>query len=300
MKRESLRLLLAAITLSLATIAWSQQPAATLNWKDADIRQVVEAVAAVTGKNFIIDPRVTGRVTLLSPTPLGPDALYEAFLSILQVHGYIAVESGDIIKIIPDATARQFPTAMGTDNAQGPDDLATQVIQVRNVAATQLVALLRPLIPQYGHLVAHAGSNMLVISDRAANLARMVSIIRRIDQASDEDIEVVPLEHASAAELVRVLTALTQTSRDGAPVSTSLVADTRTNSILIGGDKADRLRLRTLIAHLDTPLQEGGDTRVRYLRYADAEELATKLQQHATGQAQAAPRRAYVNARRIR
>ena len=177
---------------------------------------------------------------------------------------------------------------MGTDRAQGPDDLATQVIQVRNVAATQLVALLRPLIPQYGHLVAHAGSNMLVISDRAANLARMVSIIRRIDQASDEDIEVVPLEHASAAELVRVLTALTQTSRDGAPVSTSLVADTRTNSILIGGDKADRLRLRTLIAHLDTPLQEGGDTRVRYLRYADAEELATKLQQHATGQAQAA------------
>ena len=80
MKRESLRLLLAAITLSLAAIAWAQQPAATLNWKDADIRQVVEAVAAVTGKNFIIDPRVTGRVTLLSPTPLGPDALYEAFL----------------------------------------------------------------------------------------------------------------------------------------------------------------------------------------------------------------------------
>jgi general secretion pathway protein D len=288
MKRESLRLLLAAITLSLAATAWGQQPAATLNWKDADIRQVVEAVAAVTGRNFIIDPRVTGRVTLLSPTPLGPDALYEAFLSILQVHGYIAVESGDIIKIIPDATARQFPTAMGTDKAQGPDDLATQVIQVRNVAATQLVALLRPLIPQYGHLVAHAGSNMLVISDRAANLARMVSIIRRIDQASDEDIEVVPLEHASAAELVRVLTALTQTPRDGAPVSTSLVADTRTNSILIGGDKADRLRLRTLIAHLDTPLQEGGDTRVRYLRYANAEELATTLQQHATGQAQAA------------
>ena len=283
------RLAVAAIVVAMSAVVWAQQPAATLNWKDADIRQVVEAVAAVTGKNFILDPRVTGRVTLLSPTPLGPDALYEAFLSILQVHGYVAIESGDLIKIIPDATARQFPTAIGTADATGPDDLATQVIQMRNVGATQLVPILRPLIPQYGHLVAHAGSNMLIISDRAANVARIVAIIRRIDQASDEDIEVVPLQHASAGELVRILTALTQTPRsDGAPVTTSLVADARTNSVLIGGDKTERLRMRTLIAHLDTPLDEGGDTQVRYLRYADAEELATKLQQHASGQAQSA------------
>ena len=99
----SFRLLLAAVALSMAAAVVAQQPAATLNWKDADIRQVVEAVSAVTGKNFILDPRVTGRVTLLSPTPLGPDALYQAFLSILQVHGYVAIDSGDLIKIIPDA-----------------------------------------------------------------------------------------------------------------------------------------------------------------------------------------------------
>ena len=289
MTRESIRLAVAALALILATVAWGQQPAATVNWKDADIRQVVEAVSAVTGKNFILDPRVTGRVTLLSPTPLGPDALYEAFLSILQVHGYVAVDSGDLIKIIPDATARQFAGPIGTEGAAGPDDMATQVIQVRNVGATQLVPILRPLIPQYGHLVAHAGSNMLIISDRAANVARMVAIIRRIDQASDEDIEVVSLQHASASEIVRIMTALSQTPRaDGAPVTTSLVADARTNSVLIGGDKADRLRLRTLIAHLDTPLEDGGDTQVRYLRYADAEELATKLQQHFSGQVQGA------------
>ena len=282
-----MRSLLAAALLSVAAITWSQQPAATLNWKDADIRQVVEAVSAVTGKNFILDPRVTGRVTLLSPTPLGPDALYEAFLSILQVHGYVAIESGDLIKIIPDATARQFATPLGTEGAAGPDDLATQVVQLRNVGATQLVPILRPLLPQYGHLVAHAGSNMLIISDRAANVARMIAIIRRIDQASDEDIEVVRLQHASASEIVRIMTALTQTPRsDGAPTTTSLVADARTNSVLIGGDKSERLRLRTLIAHLDTPLDEGGDTQVRYLRYADAEELATKLQQHFAEQAQ--------------
>jgi general secretion pathway protein D len=284
-----LRTLFAVSVLAISTTVWAQQPAATLNWKDADIRQVVEAVSLVTGKNFILDPRVTGRVTLLSPTPLGPDALYEAFLSILQVHGYVAVESGDLIKIVPDATARQFASPIGVEGAEGPDDIATQVVQVRNVGATQLVAILRPLIPQYGHLVAHAGSNMLIISDRAANIARMVSIIRRIDMASDEDIEVVSLQHASAAEIVRIMTALTQGARsDGAPVATSLVADARTNSVLIGGDKNERLRLRTLIAHLDTPLDAGGDTQVRYLRYADAEELSTKLQQHFTGQVQAA------------
>jgi general secretion pathway protein D len=216
---------------------------------------------------------------------MSPDAFYEAFLSILQVHGYVAIQSGDLTKILPDATARQFAGPLGTSSASGPDDLATQVIQVRNVGATQLVPILRPLIPQYGHMVAHAGSNMLIISDRAANVARMVAIIRRIDQASDEDIEVVTLEHASASEIVRIMTALAQTPRsDGAPASTSLVADARTNSVLIGGDKSDRLRLRTLIAHLDTPLEEGGDTQVRYLRYADAEELATKLQQHFTAQ----------------
>jgi len=289
MKPSTILMLLAVFALPLSSATRAQDSGISLNWKDADIRIVVEAVSEATGKNFILDPRVTGKVNLLSSEPMSKEAFYEAFLSILQVHGYIAVESGNLIKILPDATARQFPSQFGTANASGPDDMATQVIQVNNVGATQLVPILRPLIPQYGHMVAHAGSNMLIISDRAANLARMVSIIRRIDMASDDDIEVVALQNASATEIVRIMTALTQTQRaDGVPVTTSLVADARTNSVLIGGDKSDRLRLRTLIAHLDTPLEHGGDTQVRYLRYADAEELATKLQTHFTNQAAAA------------
>ena len=281
-------MLLALLVLSMASASLAQDFGVSLNFKDADIREVVEAVSAATGKNFILDPRVTGNVNLLSAQPMTPDAFYEAFLSILQVHGYVAIESGNLIKILPDATARQFPSRFGTANAAGPDDLATQVIQVHNVGASQLVPILRPLIPQYGHLVAHSGSNILIISDRAANLARMVSIIRRIDMASDDDIEVIALQNASATEIVRIMTALTQTQRaDGAPITTSLVADARTNSVLIGGDKSDRLRLRTLITHLDTPLEDGGDTRVRYLRYADAESLATKLQSHFASQATA-------------
>jgi general secretion pathway protein D len=285
----SLLAALALITIGSLPSVYAQG-AITPNYKEADLRTIVEAVGAVTKKTIIIDPRVSGaKVTMISSTPMSPEAFYEAFLSVLEVHGYAAVTSGDIIKIIPSATARQYAGPIGTAGAKGPDDIVTQVVQVQNIGAAQLVPILRPLVPQYGHLVAHPGSNMLIISDRAANVARMMSIIRRIDQASDDDIEVVSLQHASAAEVVRVMTALSQQPRsDGAPVTTNLVADARTNSVLIGGDKADRLRLRALLAHLDTPLEDGGDSQVRYLEYADAEELATKLQTHYTTQQTAA------------
>jgi len=259
----------------------------TPNFKEADIREIVEAVSQVTRENYIIDPRVNAQnVTMLSSTPMSPEAFYEAFLSILEVHQLAAVRSGDVIKIIPNAAARQYGGTIGARGAAGYDDIVTQVVQLQNVGATALVPILRPLVPQWGHLVAHQGSNILILSDRAGNVSRMMSIIRRIDQSSDDDVEVVPLQHASAAEVVRVLTALVQAPRaDGAPVTTSLVADARTNSVLIGGDKNGRLKLRTLVAHLDTPLEEGGDTQVRYLRYADAEELAGKLQQQYAGAA---------------
>ena len=281
-----MRLILLVSIFNAFQITFAQEAGITLNWKDADIRIVVEAVSEATGKNFIIDPRVTGNVNLLSAEPMSKDAFYEAFLSILQVHGYIAVESGNLIKILPDATARQFPTQYGVENLRSNDNLATQVIRVENVGATQLVPILRPLIPQYGHLVAHSGSNTLIISDRAANLKRITSIIRRIDMASSEEIEVVQLINASATEIVRIMTSLPQSnSSDGSSNEISLAADARTNSVLIGGDQSNRLKLRTLIAHLDTPLENGGDTQVRYLRYADAEELSTKLEAHANSQA---------------
>lgn len=272
--------LLLAVCLFATATASAQEPTITPNYKDADIKQIVEAVGAVTGKNFIIDPRVSAKVTMLSSSPMSPDAFYEAFLSILEVHGYVTITTGDVIKVLPSATARQYPGLTSTDGASA-DDIVTQVIKVQNINAAQLVPILRPLIPQYGHLAAHPGSNMLIISDRAHNVQRILSIIRRIDLSNDDDIEIVPLQNASATEIVRVLTALMQSPRsDGAPVNINLVADARTNSVLIGGDKSERLRLRTLIAHLDTPLEHGGDTQVRYLRYADSEDLATKLQQH--------------------
>ncbi len=273
------RIALFTVGLFFVLCASAQDATITPNYKDADIRQVIEAVGEVTGKNFILDPRVKAQVTMLSSAPMTPEAFYEAFLSILQVYGFVAIPSGGVIKILPDANSRQMP---GSDPSNMRDDIVTQVIEIHNVAAAQLVPILRPLIPQYGHLAAHPASNMLIISDRAANVERMLRIIRRIDQAGDEDFDIIRLENASAAEIVRILTSLNQDARaqaGGAAGSVpTIVADERTNSVLIGGDKTRRLRIRALIAHLDTPLEDGGDTRVRYLHYADAEELATKLQ----------------------
>jgi len=271
-----------------------QQTTITPAFRDADLTQIIEAVSQITGKTFIVDPRVRAQVTILSSTPMSPDAFYETFLSILQVHGFVAVPSGTAIKIIPDANARQLPGQEDLPDRvnKDSDEFITQVIAVRNVSAAQLVPVLRPLIPQYGHLVAYPASNMLIISDRASNVSRMMRIIQRIDQGGDEEIDIVRLENASAAEIVRVVNALNQgpgQQAEAASTSARLVADDRTNSVLISGEKTARLRLKTLVTHLDTPLETGGDTRVRYLNYADAEQIAGKLKEQVTGITQAAP-----------
>jgi len=256
----------------------------TLNLKDADISALISTVAEVTGRNFIIDPRVKGKVTVVSSRPMDSEEVYQVFLSILKVHGFAAVPSGAVIKIVPDVNAKQdgIPTVSNDEEAVG-DEMVTRVVEVENVAAAQLVPILRPLVPQQGHLAAYPSTNVLIISDRARNVDRLVNIIRRIDQVSDSEIEVIPLEHASANEVVRVLTSLQRAAPGGkAPAATPgegpiLVADERTNSILLGGEKSLRLRMRALISHLDTPLETGGNTDVVYLKYAEATEIVDVL-----------------------
>ena len=274
----------------MVSIASAQQTGRiTPNFKDADITQITEAVAAATGKNFIVDPRVRAQVTMISSTPMSPAAFYEAYLAILQVHGFIAVQSGEVTKILPDANARQIPSIDLPDHVSSTsDEIVTQVIDVKNVSAAQLVPILRPLIPQYGQLAAYPASNILIISDRANNVNRIIRIIRRIDQVGDQDVEVIPLQNASSAEIVRVINSLYQGQQaaEGGQAA-KVVADDRSNSVLVGGDQSQRLRIRALIAHLDTPLEAGGDTQVRYLRYADAEKIAPKLKEQITGVAQA-------------
>jgi general secretion pathway protein D len=264
-------------------------PTITPNYKDADLSQIIQAVSEVTGKNFIIDPRVNAKVTMLSATPMSPAAFYEAFLAVLQVYGYVAVPAGKVIKIIPNTDARQLPSIdLPNDVSSTSDEIVTQIITMKNVSAAQLVPLLRPLIPQQGHLAAYPSGNMLIISDRASNVNRIMKIIARMDESGDEPVEVIPLRNASAADLVRTVNQLSQgQAAEGAGAPVKIVADERTNSVLVSGEKSLRLKIKALIVNLDTPMQSGGDTQVRYLRYADAEKIADKLKGQATASAKA-------------
>ncbi|MGC1388481.1 MAG: type II secretion system secretin GspD, partial [Steroidobacteraceae bacterium] len=266
----------------------------TPNYKDADLSQIIQAVSEVTGKNFIIDPRVNAKVTMLSATPMSAAAFYEAFLSVLQVYGYVAVPAGKVIKIIPNTDARQLPSIdLPNDVSSTSDEIVTQIITMKNISAAQLVPLLRPLIPQQGHLAAYPSGNMLIISDRASNVSRIMKIIERMDESGDEPIDVVQLHNASATEMVRTINQLNQGTggaEAGAPIK--IVADERTNSVLISGEKSLKLKAKALVLSLDTPRAgSAGDTEVRYLLYADAEKLADKLkgQASATAKAQAGP-----------
>jgi general secretion pathway protein D len=226
---------------------------------------------------------VRAQVTMLSQTPMTPDAFYEAFLALLSVHQFVAVESGGIIKIVPDANARQMPNIdLPSRVKSGSDELITQVIAVHNVNAAQLVPVLRPLMPQAAHMAAYPNGNILILSDRASNVSRVMRIIERIDQEGDNEVDIINLQHASAAEVVRVVNTFfaQQSAQEGGGSGPSrVIADDRSNSVLVGGEKSLRLRIKALVAHLDTPLESGGDTRVIYLQFADAEKIAAKLKE---------------------
>ncbi len=287
MTRSTFRasLLVALLTFTATGIVSAQNNGQriTPNFKDAEIGQVIEAVAAATGKTIIPDPRIRAQVTMLSQTPMTPDAFYEAFLALLSVHQFVAVESGGIIKIVPDANQRQMPNKdLPSRINPGSEELITQVIAIENVNAAQLVPVLRPLMPQNAHMAAYPPSNILILSDRASNVSRIMRIIARIDQQGDNDPDILNLQNASASEVVRVVNTFFQqqaAAEGGAASQTRIIADDRSNSVIIGGDKATRLRIKALIAHLDTPLDNGGDTQVIYLQYADAEKIATKLKE---------------------
>lgn len=253
----------------------------TPNFKDANIRDIIQAVSAATGKDIIVDPRVNAQVTMYSATPLSPKAFYQAFLSILSVYGYIAVPAGhNIVDIVPNADERVMPGINLPKNvSRTSDEIVTQVIPVTNVSAAQLVPILRPLVPEWGHLAAYPPSNLLIISDRASNVHRIMRIVERMDRVGNQDVDVMPLQNASATQVVQVINQLYQ-GQAAAQMGRmfKVVADPRTNSVLISGDPAERLRIRALVAELDTPSASGGDTRVVYLHYASAKKLAPELE----------------------
>jgi general secretion pathway protein D len=284
--RARRRLAVTLAALALSAMALAEQPNSqriTPNFKDADITQIIEAVGMATGKNFIIDPRVRAQVTMLSSTPMTPDQFYQAFLAILQVHGFVAIPTGNVVKIVPDANMRQYAANDLPDHvSSSSDEMVTQVLAVQNINASQLVPVLRPLMPQNAQLSAVTGANILILSDRASNVNRMLRIIARIDQTGSSDIDVIPLQNATAADTARALTTLLAQTGEAAN-GVKIVADDRSNSILVSGDATLRLKIKTLVTHLDTPIDTGSTTQVRYLRFSDAEDLAGRLKEQLSG-----------------
>ncbi len=256
---------------------------ATINQKETDIGVFIEMVSRLTGKTFIVDPRVRNKkITVISQHEMDEDEIFALFLSVLKVHQFSAVKTGNIYKIEQLQTAKQDSVEVYSKGKKyAGDQLVTRVIKVDNVDVSQLVPLLRTLIPQQGHMAQYKPTNVIVIHDTAANLDRLVKIIEKIDQESNQEIEVIDLEHASATEVVRILETLEKAnsgSKKGDVNKPKFVADERTNSILLSANSKSSLRLKLLIAKLDSPIKNAGNTKVRHLHYAKAEEIATLLE----------------------
>ena len=248
-----------------------------VNLKDAEIREFVTQVSSITGKTFVVDPRVKGNVTVISSASMDKEAVYTLFLNVLRVHGYAAVPTGDVTKIIQQVLAKQSSNPrdfMASGNSQ---ELITAVIPVRNTPSVELVKILRPLIPQYGHVAGIEQPNALVISDHSENIARLTEIIKRVDVADVQTVSILDLKEAWVDDMVELLKELAPDQIGGnakGPARVTLVASERTNSLVIKGEQQTVGRVEELVKRLDVPANRSGSTQVIRLAHADAEELA--------------------------
>ena len=274
------RLLPILLILSLSGLipAAAKADTLTLNLRDAEIQTLIDLVAEETGTNFIVDPRVRGRVSVVSGRPVARDELYDLFLGVLKVYGFAAVPGEAATKIVPDVQAKQaeVPNLFAQERLR-EDEIVTHVIYTEHVTAAQLVPILRPLVPQGGHLAAATESNSLLISDSVANVRRIRELVSRIDQPVPEGFEVIQLRHARADALASKLRELESGPGEAAPRGrVRVLADERANAIILSGAPERRIALRALISRLDSPVAVG-NTQVHYLRYAQAEDVVEVL-----------------------
>ena len=256
-----------------------QANALTLNLKNVDIVALIDTVSQATGKNFIIDPRVEGKVNVISATEIENDELYHLFLSVLRVHGYIAVEGDGFTKILPQSNIKDSSSKFSSTSN---DLIVTTTIPIANVPANQLIPVLRPIISQHGLLAAYNASNTIIVTDTQANISRLKQVIAGLDKIIDEDYEIVALNNASADEVAKIIKALIPSDANKAATPLTIAVDHQNNQIIIGGAPAKRLKVRFLVKELDKKQSKEGETSVVYLRYANAIEILPILQNIAT------------------
>ncbi|EHK9185286.1 type II secretion system secretin GspD [Vibrio vulnificus] len=253
------------------------------SFKGTDIQEFINIVGRNLEKTIIVDPSVRGKIDVRSYDVLNEEQYYSFFLNVLEVYGYAVVEmENGVLKVVKSKDSKTSAIPVVSDDTVKGDNVITRVVAVRNVSVRELSPLLRQLIDNAGagNVVHYDPANIILITGRAAVVNRLAEIIKRVDQAGDTEIEVVELGNASAAEMVRIVDALNRTTdAKNTPefLQPKLVADERTNSILISGDPKVRDRLKRLIRQLDVEMASKGNNRVVYLKYAKAEDLVEVL-----------------------
>ncbi len=274
--------LIATVSSSVYAQTWK------INLRDADLTAFINEVADITGKNFAVDPRVRGNVTVISNKPLNKNEVYDLFLGVLNVNGVVAIPSGNTIKLVPDSNVKNSGIPYDSRNRLRGDQIVTRVIWLENTNPNDLIPALRPLMPQFAHMAAIAGTNALIVSDRAANIYQLENIIRNLDGTGQNDIEAINLQSSQAEEIITQLEAMSATgvSKDFNGARIRIIADNRTNRILVKGDPETRKRIRHMIEMLDVPSADRlGGLKVFRLKYASAKNLSEILQGLVTGQA---------------
>jgi general secretion pathway protein D len=286
MKNNIVTALIICCVLGFGHNAYAQEQTWRMTAKNADINEFVSQVAEITGKTFVIDPRLKGSVTVISDTPMNKDGVYALFLSVLRLHNFTAVPSGDVIRIQQNATGKQTPGSPGDLGSVAPEELVTRVIAAQNVDSAELVKILRPLIPQYGHIASVAQPNVVIISDHADNIIRLKKLIRQIDVSDEEEVVMVPLKDAWVGSVVAILekVAPEQIGRNAkGPQRIQIIANERNNSLVLRGKPRPIAEVLKIVDKLDQPATTTDATQVLMLRHADAVNVANILGSILTG-----------------
>ncbi|MDH0446760.1 type II secretion system secretin GspD [Shewanella sp. GD04112] len=281
-RRKLIAGVVAGATMLTSQFVWSEQYAA--NFKGTDIQEFINIVGKNLNKTIIVDPTIRGKINVRSYDLLNDEQYYQFFLNVLQVYGYAIVEmENNVIKVIKDKDAKTAAIRVANDNDPGlGDEMVTRIVALYNTEAKQLAPLLRQLNDNAGggNVVNYDPSNVLMLSGRAAVVNKLVEIIRRVDKQGDTSVQVVPLEYASAGEMVRIIDTLYRATANQAQLpgqAPKVVADERINAVVVSGDEKSRQRVVELIHRLDAEQASTGNTKVRYLRYAKAEDLVEVL-----------------------
>ncbi len=246
----------------------------TINMRDADIQDFTELVAGISGQTLVLDPRVKGQVTVISESPLTLSEVYQLFLSVMSTHGYSVIAQGNQARIVPDIEGR---SVANSPLGSGPETFETRLIQVQQTPVNELLPMIRPLVPQNGHLAAIPSSNALIVSDKRANIERLITLITQLDRAGADDSVFYDMQHAWAKDVAAMLQESLRRGQAVGNGNAQVIADPRTNRLLLLGPPEARERLLKMARQLDTAPVRSANTRVVRLRHGDAKDLAKTL-----------------------